>query len=271
MASGPQLKWFHQEPAFRGVGFVFITHGQGYYQLEGSDRWNLFQQEDLILFPTGKSYILTHHPVEPEAKEAAAWITGRYRGSKENLSLLIHPLVPVLHLKKADLARDEVLLQAFRSLNLQNHQPESEHANMDWIWLRLLQLIVTIKPGAQGLMKALMDPELRAITEHLCQNFHKEWSIETMAAKSGLTKSRLQEHFKQATGLTPTAFLSVLRLRAGRALLKRTHYSIDEISKKVGYSSDEFFIRGFYKRYGTSPLAYRIKRTSLARGARFHH
>ncbi len=111
--------------------------------------------------------------------------------------------------------------------------------------------------GSGNWLAALKDPYLSK-TLYLMHRYPEEaWTIQRLAAESGLSRSGLNERFKALIGITPQAYLSHYRLRLAARFLRQEQYSISKISALVGYASDNSFNGAFKRRYGQSPSHYR--------------
>ncbi|WP_350587818.1 MULTISPECIES: AraC family transcriptional regulator [unclassified Psychrobacter] len=106
-------------------------------------------------------------------------------------------------------------------------------------------------------LAALKDPCL-SDTLYLIHRYPEDaWTLQGLAKASGLSRSGLNERFKQSVGITPLAYLSHYRLRLAARFLRQEQYSISKISELVGYASDHSFSGAFKRRYGQSPSHYR--------------
>lgn len=106
-------------------------------------------------------------------------------------------------------------------------------------------------------LAALKDPCL-SNTLYLMHRYPEDaWTLQSLAKASGLSRSGLNERFKQSVGITPLAYLSHYRLRLAARFLRQEQYSISKISELVGYASDHSFSGAFKRRYGQSPSHYR--------------
>ncbi|WP_413190752.1 AraC family transcriptional regulator [Psychrobacter sp. AT9] len=111
--------------------------------------------------------------------------------------------------------------------------------------------------GNGNWLAALKDPYL-SNTLYLMHRYPEDaWTLQGLAKASGLSRSGLNERFKQSVGITPLAYLSNYRLRLAARFLRQEQYSISKISELVGYASDHSFSGAFKRRYGQSPSHYR--------------
>lgn len=86
-----------------------------------------------------------------------------------------------------------------------------------------------------------------------------DWSVEAMAAETGLSTRQFTRKFKSAFALTPASYLDMLRLDDARLRLATSTDSIARIAHAVGFKSDDAFRRAFERRFGVAPGAYRSR------------
>jgi transcriptional regulator GlxA family with amidase domain len=84
-----------------------------------------------------------------------------------------------------------------------------------------------------------------------------EWSVEDMAAQTGLSPRQFTRRFKAAFDTTPGAHLDALRFDEARRRLASTSEGLGRIVQAVGLQSEEAFRRAFERRFGVTPAAYR--------------
>ena len=82
-------------------------------------------------------------------------------------------------------------------------------------------------------------------------------SLENLAAKLGLSQTRLKSGFKSAYGTTVMQYCLQKRVDAARLLLAEPHLSISQIADTVGYEDPSAFSRAFRRVAGQSPQEWR--------------
>jgi transcriptional regulator GlxA family with amidase domain len=94
------------------------------------------------------------------------------------------------------------------------------------------------------------------------------FGVKELAAEANLTRSRLEQFFKQETGVQIGRYLMNLRLRKAVHLLETTDMRIKEITFAVGYEHPSSFVRAFRRSHAISPGSYRKSTTYSSRMAR---
>ncbi|MFE7773376.1 GlxA family transcriptional regulator [Streptomyces sp. NPDC057445] len=115
-------------------------------------------------------------------------------------------------------------------------------------------------PVPQG---SVIEPVLTWIEEHLGQDL----SLETMAARSGLSERTFSRRFHEQTGTTPLQWLLRARVRRAQYLLETTDDPVERVADQAGFGSPTAFRERFRRVTGTTPHGYRAsfrgQRTSV--------
>ncbi|WP_290593104.1 AraC family transcriptional regulator [Arenimonas sp. SCN 70-307] len=86
------------------------------------------------------------------------------------------------------------------------------------------------------------------------------WTLETLAARAGMSRSRFTEVFSQVVGETPAAYLAQYRITLAQQALLRGE-GLERITQQVGYGSAAALSRAFSAVCGATPRAWRVLRT----------
>ena len=82
-------------------------------------------------------------------------------------------------------------------------------------------------------------------------------SIARLSATLGVSDRTLNRRFRQATGVSPQAYLQGLRVTQARELLRHSNLAVNEIAWRVGLQDVSHFSRLFRQHVGMTPLRYR--------------
>lgn len=93
-----------------------------------------------------------------------------------------------------------------------------------------------------------------------CVNAHiddGEFSQADFTREMNTSRTVLTEKLKSLTGLTPTAFMVDIRLRAAYRLLEQQrHMRIADLAYAVGFNDPKYFSTCFRKKFGVSPKEF---------------
>ena len=87
-----------------------------------------------------------------------------------------------------------------------------------------------------------------------------KWSIQELAAKSGLGRVRFSTEFKRVFGVPPAKFIMRKRLERARYLLLATGRTLEDIAEELGFSDAFHLSKSFKADTGLSPKEFRKSR-----------
>ncbi|HXU92255.1 MAG TPA: AraC family transcriptional regulator [Gallionella sp.] len=89
---------------------------------------------------------------------------------------------------------------------------------------------------------------------------HKPWTLASLAAQIGMSRSALAAHFRNKLGISPIAYLTRHRIQQAKALLLQpSPPGIARIAARVGYESEAAFNKAFKRELGLPPSAWRAQ------------
>lgn len=101
------------------------------------------------------------------------------------------------------------------------------------------------------------DPLMEEAARYLRENAHLSLPLPEVAAHCGLSYVQFSRRFKAATGLTPSSYLTGLRMRKARQLLESGDLTLAAIAPACGFNSEYYFSNCFKKYHHMSPTEYR--------------
>jgi AraC-like DNA-binding protein len=132
----------------------------------------------------------------------------------------------------------------------------------------LRQHISAARSGSFGWLAAAGDPCLGRCLALIHENPRRDWSVQSLAAGCGLSRSRLAERFEGVLGTSPMRYLRDWRLCLASIELATTSKAIAVIAHDAGYGTEAAFNRAFSRAYGTPPATWRQgARSGSANGA----
>ncbi|GAA0485032.1 hypothetical protein GCM10008986_07850 [Salinibacillus aidingensis] len=92
--------------------------------------------------------------------------------------------------------------------------------------------------------------------EYIGEHYHRPVSLEEVAQYVDLSANYFSNMFREETGQTFIDYVTDIRLRQAKQLLKENTLSLKEISFKVGYKDPNYFSRVFKKHEQLSPKQF---------------
>ncbi|MCI8359967.1 MAG: helix-turn-helix transcriptional regulator [Clostridiales bacterium] len=81
--------------------------------------------------------------------------------------------------------------------------------------------------------------------------------LQALSQHLGVSTFHTIRIFKTVLLCTPMRYYNMLRLHEAGRLLLHTNWTVEEISRRLGYSSQFYFSQQFKKKMGVSPSAYK--------------
>ncbi len=106
-------------------------------------------------------------------------------------------------------------------------------------------------------LAALDDPFVRKSLRLIHDRPDRDWTIESLASEVGISRSAFAVRFHDQVGVPPKAYLTTWRMHEAGKLLRKPRTKIDDVARRVGYSSAAPFVRAFRKFFGETPGEYR--------------
>jgi signal transduction histidine kinase/AraC-like DNA-binding protein/CheY-like chemotaxis protein len=156
--------------------------------------------------------------------------------------------IPVLVLSGQMLGRDQVERLNYSEVVFQSKEILSE--------TELTTSLGQVLTGGKILPLQTSIMVKRAIA-YIHENFVQSFSREDLAGFVGVTERYLSKIFREEMGLSPWDYLTRLRIKRAKELLKTSEESITSIAEKVGFNDSTYFSRVFHKEVGFSPREYR--------------
>jgi AraC-like DNA-binding protein len=125
----------------------------------------------------------------------------------------------------------------------------------------VLRIHIESAPAAnRGWLAALRDPVLAPALAELHRAPERKWTVADLASAANVSKSLLDERFRDALGRSPIRYLTDWRLHIAKELLATTDLGVHAVARRVGYDADEAFSRAFKRAYGIAPAHWRARK-----------
>jgi AraC-like DNA-binding protein len=122
----------------------------------------------------------------------------------------------------------------------------------------LRRYVESLAPQNTGWLAGLRDPLVGKALSLIHDRPAHNWTIETLAKQSGLSRTILAERFARLVGIPPMHYLAKWRMQVASELLSGGNANVASIAAKIGYESEAAFSRAFKKMIGVPPSAWRL-------------
>jgi transcriptional regulator GlxA family with amidase domain len=126
----------------------------------------------------------------------------------------------------------------------------------------LRRYINKLPPGETGWLAGVRDPAIGQALALMHKDPAHPWTIEEVARRVGLSRTRLAERFRHFLDESPMAYLAQWRLKLGAEMLQSSDDSVAEIAAAVGYGSEAAFNRAFKREFDSPPAQFRRVRNA---------
>lgn len=121
------------------------------------------------------------------------------------------------------------------------------------------------RPGGQSQFSTPLPPQtssggrIREIQRWIAENVTEDLSVDSLAARAGMSPRNFARAFARDSGETPARFVESVRLEAARRRLEQSGEPVEQVAAGAGFSSAEIMRRAFLRNLGVSPNHYRTR------------
>lgn len=151
--------------------------------------------------------------------------------------------------------QDPIVIDLFKRIVTDYKQKEQNAAAITGYLLLLLDRCQKI-----GLLTESAAPPtvpIRKAIDYIQSHFNQKISVSDMAASVGMNTKYFCSYFKKHTLTTPVTYLTMLRIRHAKTLLREKQLSVLDVALSCGFDNVSFFIRQFKAATGQTPGQYR--------------
>jgi len=279
--------------------FHVIERGACWFRLHGEPDAVHLDTGDLLLVTPRHQYQLSDEPTTPPIPlediaggsarglhavlrhggggTAANLLCGAFEFESPHAQSFLSMLPKWIRVSKDERGGNEWLDSTVRFLTRETQRPEIGAATIvksliDVLFVEAVRAWLKQQPPeAAGWLGALRDPSIGAALGLIHQTPERQWTVPSLSAAVGLSRSPFAAKFTALVGQPPMAYLKRWRLQLAATLLRRQPIPVSSVAERVGYESTPAFSRAFTRFSGVSPGRYRYRgagRRKMRRAAR---
>lgn len=111
--------------------------------------------------------------------------------------------------------------------------------------------------AAPSWLMALRDPLIGRVLSVLHDRPGEQWTLAALADEVHLSRATLARRFTNAVGEPPLSYLGRWRMHLAAERLAHGTETVEEVARRVGYTSEYAFSRAFSRHRGQPPGRYR--------------
>lgn len=264
--------WGLRFPCERSAGFHIVSQGRCHVQTQKKSF--TLEAGDILFIARGSTHDLSSSPGEKivdvqkfnerAAKEPATgkplttFVSIRYEVPSEPMHPFLLELPEYIYIRGRDVPAHHTL----HTLIVLISQEIDAGIGSDLILQKLADILLyqvlryymeKHPPKHTGWRVALLDVKIRAALENLHRKIDQPWTLASLAASVGVSRASLAARFKDALGVTPMHYLASLRIDRGKHLTLDTGATLEEVARRVGYSSAFAYSKAYKRMRGHSP------------------
>jgi AraC-like DNA-binding protein len=268
------------------IVYHFLTDGRAYLKLDGHTEE--LTAGDIVVVPHGDAHFLGNgHAAKPMSSlqmlaenpghglklasfggggEVTKFVCG-YMVCDPQLSEVFLAGLPKIF--KVHIVKEPSGQWLENSIRFSVSEVNGSHAGSGLVLAKLSELLfvetlrryINSLPDTQtGWLAGARDPAVGQALAHLHRDTAHPWTIDNLARKVGLSRTRLAERFQHFLGEPPMAYLIKWRLKLGAEMLQSSTDSVADVAAAVGYGSEATFNRAFKREFACPPGQFRRKR-----------
>ena len=233
--------WAVDTSGQRKVPFHLLGRGSGWLHTENQESPRLLSAGDFVVFPHDNRHVISNSEKPPQASlinqppvpNAEGPVTNLLCGYFEFQTKAVWPLLKELpgtiglDLKETGRlgSTPSLIQQIIGELELQLAGVDAVINQLAYV-LFIHVLRAEMSRGLKcGLLSALTDSKIGHVLNHIHANPGDDWSVESLARQSGMSRSNFAERFNRLVGMTPMRYVTEWRMQEAIELLETTNLS----------------------------------------------
>jgi AraC-like DNA-binding protein len=253
-----------------------VIQGRAWLWLEDTDAPLELAPGDLALVRGGPDHHIAHKPgatcLSPEQfrarhagdepsgdRRASVFLCGAYRFSGDVGRSLLEALPSILPLSAAadDPLHDVIALLSRELAASAPGQQTVLDRLLDVLLVLAIRACFERSANSPRWYLASADPRLSPALSAMHAYPARPWTVQELAAVSGLSRAAFARSFQHALGQAPMQYLTDWRMTLARDHLRRGELTLTQIAERTGYASPYAFAAAFRRHHGRPPGQWR--------------
>ena len=155
-----------------------------------------------------------------------------------------------------DLYRALVNFVAVNKLNPDLTDVRNQYTSIQEMESDLKKMVETIAQAMEDRAKKKYSSYVMLAMEFIQKNYMRDISIPEIAEAANISEGHLRRCFKQETNTKVVSYLMDCRIEHAKKMMQTSGYSLDEIWRRTGFTSAQYFSYAFKQKEGVAPREY---------------
>ena len=275
--------WGLKFPCDKSAGFHIVTQGKCFVRYKG--KIVQMNKGDIVFIARGLDHELTSDPNQKamdikkfrEIKEkqvetknpVTSFVSVRYEIGYAPLHPFFVELPDIILIKSEEIPTHHPLQTTLVLISQELDRGIGSDILLHKLSDILLYYVIrhwleTHPTDSPGWLCALKDEKILSALEALHLNPSHPWTLDSLANAVGISRATLANRFRETLGITPMDYLAKLRIEKGKNLLSEKETTLEEVARKVGYSSAFAFSKAYKRIKGVAPKNHKEKELKKA-------
>jgi AraC-like DNA-binding protein len=281
-------QWSIQFPRHEGIKCYAVVSGHCWLAVEGVPDPVRLEAGDCFLLPRGLPFRLASDialtPIDAYAFFATVrdnavaprsggedffGVGGYFAFTGDHAGILLGVLPPIVHIRKES---DKAALRwSMERLMQELREPQpggflvAQHLAHMMLVLALRLHLTEGSTGGVGWLFALADKQMGAAINAMHEDPAHRWTLQSLAARAGMSRSTFALKFKETVGTSPMEYLTRWRMLLAGDRLANSSEPVSVIALSLGYESESAFSTAFKRVMDRSPRQYSRGRNPASR------
>lgn len=265
-------RWAVRYAEFGQPGFCAVTEGRCRLAVDG-EAPVILEEGDFVLLPATPAFTMSGFEpapalrIDPKAapptdREIRHGRTdgppdvrqfgGYFSFDSPDAGLLVSLLPRMIHIRG--------IPRLTQLVRLVGEEAARQDIGRDLILERLVEILLiealratSAEQAQPGLLRGLADPRVAAALRSMHGDVERSWTVPDLAREAGMSRSAFFDRFVRMVGVRPMEYLLSWRMAVAKNLLRSGGMALDEVARRIGYSSASTFSTAFRRHVGLPP------------------
>ncbi len=264
-------RWLMDHNSETAVWFHLVSKGQGYVHSPSWAAPLALDVGDLILFlPHAARHYLSYSsenlPNDANDTQMTPWLEGEagfvcgeiQLATPKSLLWQALPAEIVIRQNQAGTILTRLIELVIGEASKPRFGSESVIERLcDSLFVLVIRYCIEENLVREGVFAAMQDKRLAKALTLIHEQPWQAWTLNTLCAQAGVSKSVLSEKFSALIGHSPIEYLTLWRLQIAAHWLLEPDMTVERVAERSGYESIPAFSKAFKRHIGVAPGSFR--------------